>query len=129
MTRVRGHGFTLIELLIALVVFALTGFAVTARVGDISTQTFSIERRTMAHWVAENHLARLRLERQITTEPLPTGNDRERVFMGGREWRIDREVADTAHPWLRRVEIEVYEVSGNDEIGPLDHVTAFVGRY
>ncbi|MBH78990.1 MAG: type II secretion system protein GspI [Gammaproteobacteria bacterium] len=129
MTRVRGRGFTLIELLIALVVFALMGFAVTARVGDISTQTFSIERRTMAHWVAENHLARLRLERQITTELLPTGNDRERVFMGGREWRIDREVADTAHPWLRRVEIEVYEVSGNDEIGPLDHVTAFVGRY
>ena len=129
MTRVRGRGFTLIELLIALVVFALTGFAVTARVGDISTQTFSIERRTMAHWVAENHLARLRLERQITTELLPTGNDRERVFMGGREWRIDREGADTAHPWLRRVEIEVYEVSGNDEIGPLDHVTAFVGRY
>jgi general secretion pathway protein I len=123
------RGFTLIELLIALAVFAITAFAVTSRVGDVATQTFGIERRTMAHWVAENHLARVRLQRRATTEPLSKGRDRERVFMAGRQWRIDTETEDTSHPWLRRLEIEVYEVTGDREIGPLDNVVAFTGRY
>ena len=125
----RRTGFTLIELLIALVVFAVSGFAVTSRVGDVSTQTFGIERRTMAHWVAENHLARVRLQRRANTEPLSKGRDRERVFMGGRQWRIDTETTDTSHPWLRRVEIQVYEMTGDREVGPLDSLVAFVGRY
>ena len=125
----RRKGFTLIELLIALVVFAVSGFAVTSRVGDVSTQTFGIERRTMAHWVAENHLARVRLQRRANTEPLSKGRDRERVFMGGRQWRIDTETTDTSHPWLRRVEIQVFEMTGDREVGPLDSLVAFVGRY
>jgi general secretion pathway protein I len=125
----RRTGFTLIELLIALVVFAVSGFAVTSRVGDVSTQTFGIERRTMAHWVAENHLARVRLQRRANTEPLSKGRDRERVFMGGRQWRIDTETTDTSHPWLRRVEIQVFEMTGDREVGPLDSLVAFVGRY
>jgi general secretion pathway protein I len=125
----RRTGFTLIELLIALVVFAVSGFAVTSRVGDVSTQTFGIERRTMAHWVAENHLARVRLQRRANTEPLSKGRDRERVFMGGRQWRIDTATTDTSHPWLRRVEIQVYEMTGDREVGPLDSLVAFVGRY
>ena len=126
---VCNRGFTLIELLIALVVFAVTGFAVTSRVGDISTQTFGIERRTMAHWVATNHLARVQLQRRGSTEPLSKGRERERVYMGGREWRVDTDTTDTSHPWLRRVEIEVFEVTDDQEIGPLDTVVAFVGRY
>jgi general secretion pathway protein I len=127
--ELRRKGFTLIELLIALVVFAVSGFAVTSRVGDVSTQTFGIERRTMAHWVAENHLARVRLQRRANTEPLSKGRDRERVFMGGRQWRIDTETTDTSHPWLRRVEIQVFEMTGDREVGPLDSLVAFVGRY
>ena len=125
----RRTGFTLIELLIALVVFAVSGFTVTSRVGDVSTQTFGIERRTMAHWVAENHLARVRLQRRANTEPLSKGRDRERVIMGGRQWRIDTETTDTSHPWLRRVEIQVFEMTGDREVGPLDSLVAFVGRY
>ena len=123
------RGFTLIELLIALVVLAVTGFAVSGRIGDVATQSFGIERRTVAHWVAQNHLARVRLERRASNEPLPKGRDRERVFMAGREWRIDTNTIDTTHPWLRRVEIEVFEVTADEPIGPLDSVIAFVGRY
>jgi general secretion pathway protein I len=123
------RGFTLVEVLVALVVFAVMGFTITTRVGDVSSQMFGMERRTMAHWVADNHLNRMRLAQLAADEVLATGLDRERVFMGDREWRLEVDVADTTHPWLRRVEITVFEVTESGEVGPLDHVVAFLGRY
>ena len=122
-------GFTLIEVLVALVVFAVMGFAVTDRVGDVANQLYGLERRAVAHWVADNHLNRMRLARRATTEPLGNGRDRERVFMGDREWHLEINIQDTAHPWLRRVEITVFENTETGEIGPLDSVVAFLGRY
>ena len=49
--------------------------------------------------------------------------------MGDREWRLDVDVADTTHPLLRRVEITVFETTESGEVGPLDHIVAFLGRY
>ena len=121
--------FTLIEVLVALLVFSILGFAVTSRVGDIVNQTFTIERRTVAHWVADNHLARLRIAARAGNEVLPTGRTQERVFMGDREWRLEVEVEDTAHPWLRRVEVVAFEMVDDRPVGPIDQLTAFLGRY
>lgn len=125
----RRAGFTLVEVLVALVVFAVLGFTVTARVGDVVNQTYSLERRTVAHWVAQNHLNRLRLSRRTTTEALATGRDRERLFMAGREWVVETAIEDTTFPLLRRVEVRVLAVSEGEETGPVDTVTAFMGRY
>ncbi len=124
-----NRGFTLVEVLVALVVFAVLGFTVTTRIGDIVGQTFGIERRTVAHWVAENHVNRMRIAQRQQQDVLPTGRDRERVMMGGRDWLLAIEVSDTTHPWLRRVDLTVSEVTEQGEEGPLDQVTAFLGRY
>ena len=122
-------GFTLIEVLVALLVFSVLGFAVSARVGEIVNQTFSIERRTVAHWVADNALNRLRIEAGQSEDLLPTGSQQERVFMGDREWRLEIDVDSTSNQHLRRVELAVFEVLDSDTVGPIDQMTAFIGRY
>ena len=125
----RTDGFTLLEMLVALAVIAVVGLAVSSAVGNVIAQTYTLEQRMVAHWVAENHLARVQLARIGTVEAVPTGRETDRVRMSGRTWRVEREVKETTHPWLRRVEIEVYEVSDGEDIGPLDRVVGFVGRY
>ena len=122
-------GFTLIEVLIAILVFAAAGTLITARVGDTSTQLFSLERKTIAHWVAENHLAKQYLSRRTNDTPLKKEKNRVRATMGGRQWRVHSEVSDTSHPWLRRIDIEVFEIEEGIEIGPIDSVFGYIGRY
>ena len=93
--RRKNTGFTLIEVLIAILVFATAGTLITSRVGDTSMQLFSLERKTIAHWVAENHLAKQYLSGRINDAPLKKEKNRVRATMGGREWRINSEVSDT----------------------------------
>lgn len=125
----QRSGFTLVEVMIALVVLAILGFTVSARVGDIVSQTYSIERRSVAHWVASNHLNRLQMERRVTREPVSTGRSRERVLMAGREWSLEVEIEDTSVETFKRVEIDVFEVQEGDDIGPIEHMTAFLGQH
>lgn len=122
----RSRGFTLIELLIALVVFAVAGIAVSSRLGTTTAQIFQLERKTVASWVADNHLTSLRLERRNTRDPIPTGRKSTRVRLGGRDWRLETEIEATTVETLRRVDVAVF-VRGDDTA--VHRVSGFVGQH
>ncbi len=124
----KSSGFTLIEMLVALVVVAMAGIVVSSSVSGVSNQTFSIERRQLAHWVGENHLVRLKLDLRQRASTPPTGRDTQRVDMAGRRWEVRTEIKQTTQPELRRIEVDVFELERGSPIGPLDHISAFFAR-
>lgn len=116
------------EMLIALVVLSLTGLVVATAVGNVAAQTWALERRAAAHWVAENQLAQTQLSRLNDPGPVASGRQSETVIQAGRRWRVRQSIGQTSHPALYRVEIEVYELVEGREEGPLGRLVGFIGR-
>jgi general secretion pathway protein I len=125
--RLKPRGFTLIELLIAVAVFAVVAIAVYTRSGDTLQQLGGLEERTVALWLAENELAAMRLARNNTDQPMPTGKDTRQVTMAGRDWLITTRMTDTSHPWLRRADVSVASAQRPDH--SITSLTGFIGRY
>ena len=164
------RGFTLLELLIALAVLAAISLVIYGHGSSTVLQLRSMEERTLARWVAENQLAKLRLERALALakanesaagestadesdtqesaaenagQPtvgrikrassdrgsLSVGTRREEFRQGDRTWRVKLDTRSTSDPALFRVEVSVFSVEAGREVGPLDTLTAFIGRY
>ena len=119
----------MLELLVALAVFAVVAVTVFTRSGDTLSQLGGLEERTIARWIAANELAALRMSRLASDEAMPSGRDRKEVTMGSRDWLVNVEVSDTAHPLLKRVEIDVELERPNGDPRQADHMVGFIGRY
>ena len=59
------RGFTLLELMIALAVLAIVSMAVFDGGSDRIAQLRGMEQRTLARWIAENEVAKARLQRRF----------------------------------------------------------------
>ena len=55
------RGFTLLEMLIAIAIIGVIGAAVSTAVGGVANQTLSLEQRTVANWIANNQMTRMRM--------------------------------------------------------------------
>ena len=126
---VKERGFSLLELMVALAILAIVATSVYSRGGDAAVQLHGLEQRTLGHWVMLNHLTTIRLEQRGKDTPIRLSSLRERKILGDRVWEVDTEIRQTAHPWVRRVELVVYLIDDGVEVGPVDRITAFVGRY
>lgn len=100
---VRQPGFTLLEVLVALVIVALGLMAAFGQVNQTLTTASRLRDKTIAHWVAMNELARLR----ILGEFPAVGDSSDEVEMAGVTWRYTVEVLKTEMTNFRRVDISV----------------------
>ena len=124
-----SRGFTLIEMLIAVVIIGTVGTATATAIGGVANQTFLLERKTVANWVASNHITKIRITQRAEPKVLVEGKINTQVFMAQRQWEVETTTLTTDHPWLRRLEVDVYEITEGERKGPYDHLTAFIGRY
>ncbi len=82
-----NQGFTLVEVLVAI---AVVGFTIPALISLMMTQTDnagSLRNRSIAMWIAEDTLTRLRLERKLNNSSLRSVTE-ETVTMAGTQWRV-----------------------------------------
>ncbi len=123
------RGFTLLEMLIAIAILGVIGASVSTAIGGVANQTRALEQRTLASWIAGNHLTRLRLLQRQNPQPLREGKQQSRLLFADREWEVMTEVKSTDHPWMRRVEVSVYETADAGRQGPFAQVSGFLGQY
>ena len=117
-----SHGFTLLEVLAALVIISLGMLGVIEAVSQTASNSTRLRDRTLAHWVAMNRLAQVRLE----TRAPKIDKTSDEVEMAGRKWRWTMEVTETPVKSLRRIDIRVAEADA-DEDSSLASVTGFYG--
>ncbi len=110
MTARPQRGFTLIEVLAALAIAATGLLAVSRTIGNSVDVADAAASRTLAYWVAANHLAELR----IGGESPVIGRGTLQRSMGGRQWRLQREIARTADADVYKVEVAVLADDGDD---------------
>ena len=121
----RAAGFTLLEVLVALVILALALGALIKTAGDHALLVADLETRTQAFLVAENQLRRLQ-----ASKLWPEGSEQSDVLeQGGRRWQWQARFESTPDPDLKRVLIDVRQMSGDAASAGVDaRVTGVLSR-
>ena len=119
MRRGNTHGFTLLEIMVALAVLALAMGAVIKAAADYTDNQSYLRDRTMTAWVARNVLVQHQLENQWPR----VGERKGTLQMGGREWQWLANISQTEEEQLRRIDVEVRALDGDDD----DPITVLSG--
>lgn len=98
----RESGFTLIEVMVALAILAVVAVAASRASSAYLSSVDILRTRTLAHFVAQNAAADLRIQ-----ETWLTANRAQTVNAQGRDWQIVMTVGDAITPALKEVNIAV----------------------
>jgi len=109
-SRAQEFGFTLLEVLAALAIAATGLLAVSQTIISSLSVSEETESRTVAYWVAGNHLSDLRLSGIWPAQ----GTSQAEVSMGRRKWRVQQVIKSTADADVQRVELAVFLPSNAD---------------
>ena len=115
MRRRRQGGFTLIEVLVALAIVAIGMAAVLSALTSSASTVLYMRDKTLANWVALNHIAETRLRPQMPQ----LGNSDGDVDYAGRKWHWRQETVATAVQGMVRMDVHVRpsDVKGDDTTG------------
>ncbi len=130
MNERRSRGFTLIEVLVALMVVAMGLAALMVAVSGTARTSGYLRDKTLAQWIALNHLAEIRLN--ISQAPLVTSTlssttpDSVQITFGGRKWHYDTRYFETTFTSIKRVVVRVYAGDKNTKGNALAEATGFL---
>jgi general secretion pathway protein I len=117
----RNRGFTLLEVMIALAVVGIGLVAASSSIAQLTANGVYLRDKTIAHWIAMNKLAELRL-----AETWPgIGESDDEIEYGGRDWHWSVEVSATDVEALRRIDVEITR-EGEQRV--LAKLAGFVGE-
>jgi general secretion pathway protein I len=119
----RARGFTLLEILVAL---AIVGIVVIGFLRGNSVMIANAEylrRKTLAHWVAMNRTAEIRLAGQWLTGDGSEGID----LMGDQRWSWKAAGRLSPDPDVQIVTVEV-RPADQENSSPLDTLTLFLAK-
>ena len=96
------NGFTLIEVMVALAILAVVAVAASRASSAYLSSVDVLRTRTLAHFVAQNAAADLRIQ-----DTWLTANRTQTVNTQGRDWQVTMTVSDAITPALKEVNIAV----------------------
>ena len=95
-------GFTLIEVMVALAILAVVAVAASRASSAYLSSVDILRTRTLAHFVAQNAAADLRIQ-----ESWLTANKTQAINAQGRDWQVTMTVSNAITPALKQVNIAV----------------------
>ena len=95
-------GFTLIEVMVALAILAVVAVAASRASSAYLSSVDILRTRTLAHFVAQNAAADLRIQ-----ESWLTANKTQTINAQGRDWQVTMTVSNAITPALKEVNIAV----------------------
>lgn len=121
--RKGARGFTLVEVLVAVGILALALPALLLALRARLDAASYLHERSVAHWVAANELAELRIARArgLDWRTLEAEGSED---MAGERWRWRVRRTETEIPTFYRIELDVAREETPEEI--IDTLTAFL---
>lgn len=98
----REGGFTLIEVMVALAILAVVAVAASRASSAYLSSVDVLRTRTLAHFVAQNAAADLRIQ-----DTWLTANRTQTINAQGRDWQVVMTVSEAMTPALKTVNIAV----------------------
>jgi general secretion pathway protein I len=117
-----SRGFTLIEVVVALAIVAIGMLAVFKTIGDTVNNVSSLRDRSFATWIADNHIAQLRLSGEMPS----VDETRGELDYAKQRWHWVARVSQTPVDGLRRIDVSVRRDS-DPEGSSLANLAGFVG--
>ena len=116
-------GFTLIEVMVALAILAVVAVAASRASSAYLSSVEVLRTRTLAHFVAQNAAADLRIQ-----ESWLTANSTQTVDAQGRAWQVAMTVNSTLSPALKEVNISVAPIIDGQVRSAVTDINVILGN-